>query len=96
MQQVVCLEHEAYLAVAYLGEAVVTELADLFAVQGVCPGRRDVQAAEDVHQRRFARPGRAHDCDHLPTLNREADPLESGYVHTAHAVHLGDGVKLDH
>ena len=59
--QVEALEDEPDLAVADIGELVVVEVADVDAVEQVAAARRDVEAADDVHQRRLAAARRAHD-----------------------------------
>src|SRR5439155_1337556 len=54
-QQVEVLEHEPNLAVADLRPLIVADLRDLFAIKPVPPVRRPIQAAENIHQRAFAR-----------------------------------------
>ncbi len=65
-EEVEALEDEAERPVADLGELVAVEPRDLLAGEPVGAERRPVEAAEDVHQRRLARAGRAHDRDELP------------------------------
>src|SRR5688572_2022520 len=54
--QVELLEKEADLRVPDVRERVVVELRDVVALQHVAAGRRDVEASQDVHERRLARP----------------------------------------
>ena len=63
-QQVEVLEHEADLAVPELGALVAVDAGDVLALQEVVAGRRPVEQAEDVHERRLARARGAHDRDH--------------------------------
>src|SRR3954454_6375890 len=79
-QEVERLEDEADALAAQLGEPAVVERGDLDAVQDDRPGGRAVEAGEDVHQRRLARAGRAH--DRREAALREVD---------RHAVERADG-----
>src|SRR5438445_788912 len=64
-QQVELLEHEPDLRVADSRQLVLREPADVDAVEQVVPRRRRVEAAEEIHERRFARSRRSHDGDEL-------------------------------
>ena len=64
-QEIEALEDEAELLVADGGERVLVEAVDAHAVEQVRAVGRRVEAAEDVHQRRLAGAGRAHDGDEL-------------------------------
>ena len=79
-QQIERLEHEADLFVADPRQLVVVHLADLFAVQQVRALARRVEAADEIHERRLARPGRPHDGDVLAALD--------GNRHAAQGVNL--------
>ena len=70
-EQVELLEHEADVPVADLGELVLVEVGDVVAGQQEPAGGGDVEAAEDVHQRRLARARRSDDGDELAALDRE-------------------------
>ena len=94
-QQVEALEDEADLGVADLGPLVAVEPRDVDAVEPVAARGRPVEAADDVHQRRLARAGRAHDGHELAARDRQADPLERGDLDLAHVVDLGQVVDLD-
>ena len=59
------LEDEADLLAADAGELLVGERADLVAVETVGAGAGSIEAADDVEQRRLARPRRSHDRDVL-------------------------------
>src|SRR2546425_578996 len=78
------------------GELVVRELSDVLPGEDVLAGVGDVEAADDVHERRLARARRAHDRDELALVDVEVDPLERVHdVVLAHAVGLRDPAKLD-
>src|SRR3546814_4461088 len=59
------------------------------------PGGRDVEAAEDVHRRRFAGSGRAHDGSEIAALDIEVDALQRLESSRTAAVGLGDPAKGD-
>jgi hypothetical protein len=74
-QQVESLEHEADLLVPDPGQLVVLQLRYPVAIEPVLPTCGTVETADQVHQRRFARPRRSHDCHELV--------LADGHVHAA-------------
>src|SRR5438270_8895350 len=49
---------------------------------------RDIQASENVHDGRLPGPGRAHDRDKIPGLDREGHPAQGVDVRFAHAIRL--------
>ena len=53
--EVEALEDEPDLPVAHLGELLVIERLDVDTIEEVAAGARQVEAAEDVHQRALAR-----------------------------------------
>ena len=57
---------------------------------------RHVEAADDVHQRRLARAGRAHDRDVVAALDRQVDAGEGVHDRARPAVGLGDRLHVDH
>ena len=71
------------------------ERADADAVQRVAPGRRRVEAPEDVHQRGFAGSGRPHDRDELPALDLERDALQDVHRHFSQLVVLDQILDFD-
>ena len=85
-QQVEGLEDEADLAVADLRQLVVAHLRDHLAAQDVVALGGRVQAADEVHERRLARAGRAHDGDVLAGIDGEADPAQGVDLFRAHDV----------
>jgi len=94
-QQVESLEHEPDLAVANRRQLVVREVGDVTAVEQVASARRAVEAAEDVHERRLAGPGRPDDGDELAPADVEGDAAEGVHRRALHGVGLGDVVRGD-
>src|SRR5438128_483020 len=95
-EQVVRLKDEADVLVADPSELVVGHLPDVLAREHIGAAVGDVEAAEDVHERRLPRPRRAHDRDELGRTDIEIDPAQR--VHRdlpPDAVRLGDAAKLD-
>ena len=95
-EQVERLEHEADLAVADRRELVVGQVDDVLAVEPVAAAGRVVQAAEDVHHRRLARPRVPHDRDHLALVDGQRDVIEGAHLDGAGAVDLRDAVEFEH
>ena len=89
-QQVELLEDEPDLLVADLGQLGLAHLRDVGAVQLVVPAGRVVQAAEDVHQRRLARPRRPHDRDVVTRLDVQRDTPQRVHLTRVGAVDLRD------
>ncbi len=79
-QQVEGLENEADFLVANAGQLIVAHLADQIAVDVVLALAGRVEAADQVHQGRFAGPRRSHDRDILAALDLD--------------IHTGNGVDL--
>jgi len=75
-QQVEGLEDESNLLVADARQLVVVQLADQLAVEPIlAPGGR-IEAAYEVHERRFARTGWAHDGDILVVFDPKVDAAQ--------------------
>ena len=96
-QQVEALEHEPDLGRADLGELVVGELGHIEAREQIGARGGGVQAAEDVHEGRLARSGRAGDGDELAGVDGEVDIVEHmresgfGLEDAVDAAHVDDG-----
>ena len=75
-QQVEGLEDESDFLVADAGELVVVEFADELAVEPVLAFGWGVEAADEIHQRRFAGAGGAHDGDVFVVLDAEVDAAQ--------------------
>ena len=89
------MEDESQLLGADDCPFVGAELAHLAAVEPVVTGGRPIEAAEDIHQRAFARARRAHERDQLAALDRERDPVQHRDVHFAQVVGLADVVQAN-
>src|SRR5690606_20316844 len=89
------LEDEPDLAVADQRLLPFVEPAGVHAVEGVPAPGRDVETAEDVHQRRLARPRRAHHRDVVAAFDDEVDPVHGAHHRVAAAVGLRDAAQLD-
>src|SRR5207253_11140363 len=94
--EVVALEDEPDLLVPDPGELVIAEHGDVGVIEDVAAGRRYVEAAEDVHQRRFARDARDHDGNELAAPDMQVDTLKGRHFDPAHPVGLGDPLEGDH
>ena len=94
-EQVEGLEDEADLLVADRRQLVVVHRLDRDAVEEVAAGGRAVEAADDVHQRRLAGAGRAHDRDVLAGLDDEVDAAQGVDLLRAELVDAGQLAHLD-
>ena len=94
-QQVERLENEADFLVADARQLVVGHRADQVAVDVVLALGRRIQAADQVHQRRLARAGRAHDGDILAALDLDVDTGDRVDLLVAHDVRLPQIVRAD-
>src|SRR5207248_9430547 len=92
-EQIESLEDEANLLVADRRQLVVREPRHVAAVQEIRAGRRPIEAAEDMHQRRFARPGGTDDRDELAALDVDRETAERMDLDVADVVDLGE--RLD-
>ena len=99
-QQVVRLEDEPDRAAADRGQPVVVEILDRRPVEDVAPGRGPVEAADDVHQGRLARPRRADNGEELAAFDDEVEAVErpdvdpSRLVDPTHALEPDE--RIDH
>src|ERR1051326_1180263 len=94
-EQIEALKNEADLRVANDGALVAIELRDVDSVEQVRSGRRTIEAAEDVHQRRLAGAGRSHDRDEVAFVDEKIDAVERAHFHFAHRVDLRQLTNLD-
>ena len=91
--QVEALEDEADLAVADHGQLVFVQLPDVDAVEQVATRGRVVEAADDVHQRRLARAGRAHDRHVVAALDGQVDAGDGVHGGVTGAIGLADAAS---
>ena len=76
LDEVELLEHEADASTAHGGEAAIAEAADVDAVDAHATGRRALQGADDVEQRRLARARRPDDGDELALVDAQVEAVE--------------------
>ncbi len=74
--QVERLEYKSDLPAADAGELLVAQCAYVHAVQHIGAFRGAVQRADDVHQRGFARTGRAHDGHKFAFAHRQVNAVQ--------------------
>src|SRR5205085_5943250 len=94
--QVERLKDKADLPVANPGELVLGQVGDVIAVEDVGARAREVEAADDVHQRALAGARRSHDRDEFSFRDMERDTFERRDLDVAGAVELGDPLEGDH
>src|ERR1019366_2391076 len=94
-QEIETLKNETERVAAQQRALVGAEFFDRDALVEVGAGRRDIETAEDIHQRGFSRSARAHDGDKLAALDREVDALERLKGSVADAVGFGQAMQLD-
>lgn len=70
-QEVIVLEYEPYLAVAYLGTLVFPHTSYGNTVEIVFSGGRCVKTSQSVEEGGFAGSGSTHYCDELTFVDRE-------------------------
>jgi len=75
VEQVVALEDEAEMLAPQCGQLIRVHLTGVLPVNQILPARSSVQAAEDVHQRGFARTGLTDDGDQFSGTTNHADLL---------------------
>src|SRR5690606_3592951 len=94
-QQMEALEHEADVSVAHLGELLGGELLAADGREGAVAGRRRVEAAAQVHERRLARARLADDGDELARAALQVDAIEGAPHLPAHGVVPREGAPVD-
>ncbi|AKT39237.1 uncharacterized protein CMC5_084820 [Chondromyces crocatus] len=91
-QQVEALEHEPQVVPPQQRELIERQRAHLHPPEPVRARRRPIQAAQDVHAGRLARPARPHHGHELPLLDLQAHPGERahlGVTAPVDALHVG-------
>jgi hypothetical protein len=87
-EQVVGLEDEPEVAGAHFGKFVVSHRGDVLIFQEIMAAGGSVEAAEDVHQGRFAGTGGPHEGDEIAFVEGEIHPFEDVHGHVAEVVVL--------
>jgi hypothetical protein len=77
-QQVESLKNEAEFAKPDVCQRVIVELRNIDAIERIRAARRSVEAADEIHQRRFARARRPHDRDVLALHCGQRDAAKYG------------------
>ena len=91
--EVELLEHEPDAPAAQSSQLGVAQSTDVVAVDAHPTGGRPVQRADDVDQRRLARPGRPDDGHQLAVADREVDAAQRRHRWCGR-VGLGDRLQL--
>ena len=94
-QQVERLEDEPDLLIPDAREVVVVHPADVLAVQQVLAPRRRIETADEVHQRRLARPRGSHDGDELAALDVDRHAAQRMDLLRPHPVGLPEIAGVD-
>src|SRR5262249_28713989 len=95
-QQIEALEDEADPPAAHIRERDFVFAADVDALEQVGPAGGPVETAEQIHERRLAGAGGAHDGHELAPRDAQAHAAERAHLDVAHPVGLGDVLHLDH
>jgi hypothetical protein len=95
LDEVKALEHETDGAVADRGQLGARQRARVGAVQQVAATAGLVEAPEDVHQRRLARPGLAHHGEEVAARDLQVDPEQDRGLDPAGKIALGDRADVD-
>src|ERR1700733_6354654 len=88
-QQIEGLKHEADAPPPDAGQCGLIQLRNVDALQQVLPAARPVEAAENVHQRRFAGSRGAHDGNELAAVDRQRDAPQCVHLGIAQLIDLG-------
>src|SRR5262245_3642719 len=94
-QQVEKLKDEADLVPAETRPFGIPHRGDVASIDSYRTGRRSIQRAHQIQQRRFARPGGSDDGYNLAAIDAESDIVESDGVSQS-LVMLRNAVELDH
>ena len=86
--EVEALEDEADPPVADAGEGGLGDVGDVLPVEEIDPSVGQVEAAEHVHEGRFARPRLPDDRHELPRLDREGNAAERAHLVVAGVINF--------
>ena len=75
-EQVVTLKDKTEMLATQAGQFVVVQRRGLAPGNAVTTAARPIQTAQDIHQRRFARAGRADDGNYLIAVDGQIDGFE--------------------
>src|SRR5262249_56716619 len=94
-EEVVELNQEAHVGGAPPREVAAAQPVDALAVDHDRSRGRRVEPADQVQQRRLARPRRPHQRDEVATRNVEVDAVQNLDRLAAAPIRLGDAANLD-
>jgi hypothetical protein len=89
-EQIETLKDKSDLRVADIRQFIPAQPGHVHAVEPVIAGGGPVEAADDIHQRGFARTARAHDGHELAGLNRQRDAAHGVNLHFAGLIDLAN------
>src|SRR6476619_2191428 len=95
-KQVECLEYESDLAIPDAGELVLVLLRNQGSVQPVLSPVRSIEAADQIHQRRFSRSGGTHDRHVLVSTDRDVDAAQCMHYFATHVVVTLESARDDY
>jgi len=75
-QKIETLKDKAHFPIPDLRQFILGKTADIDAVQQITARSELIEAAQDIHEGRFARSGRSHDGHKLPPVNGKGDAGE--------------------
>ncbi len=79
-QQVIALEDKAEVVAAQAGERQRIERRGILSPEQILATAGAIEAAQQVHQGRFAGAGGANDGDHLSGFDNEIEGMEDGHL----------------
>ncbi len=88
--EIVALEDEAESAAAQRGKRIGIERRNILAVEQILPAARTVETAQNIHQRRLAGAGSAHDGDEFARFDVERNAVQHLHGKIAIVVGLAD------
>src|SRR4051794_2587075 len=87
-EEIEALENETEFAVADVGEPIAVEPGNVGAIKQVTTFRWAIEAAEEIHERRFSRAAGAHDGDEFAFCDIQRDAADGVHLELARAVDL--------
>lgn len=89
-EQVKTLKNETELVIANVGELIALKFGNVDAIEEKSAAGRAIEAAEDVHEGRFAGSARAHEGDEFPRSNLERNAADGVHFDFTGLVSLVD------
>ena len=79
-EQIEILKNESELAVAHVRQFVAAQGGNILAIEKIAAGRRPIEAAENIHQGRFARAARAHQRDEFASPDLDGNTADRMHI----------------